>query len=144
MLKDGAKVFIKNKKLGKFLFFLRDDNQNIPNPNMWGLLGGGIEDRETPIEALKRELSEESNVEVYNIKNLGSILATNIFNEDGGKRVESNQVFVFLADTDAMLDQLKLYEGQKLGYFTLEQVKKQSNLSPGVREAIVEFKEQLS
>jgi len=69
---DGAKVFIKNKKLGKYLFQLRDDKPDIPNPNCWGLFGGGIKQGEVPLEALKRELREEMNIEIYDIKLLDS------------------------------------------------------------------------
>ena len=65
---DGAKVFIKNKKLGKYLFVLRDDKLGIPNPNCWGLLGGGINLGEEPLQALKREIKEEVNIELYEIE----------------------------------------------------------------------------
>ena len=67
-LKDGAKAFIKNKKLDKYLFVLRDDKPNIPNPNCWALIGGGIEKGEEPIEALKREVKEEIGIELSDRK----------------------------------------------------------------------------
>jgi 8-oxo-dGTP diphosphatase len=44
---------------GKILLLLRDDNPKIRDPNCWQLPGGGVEDGETPDEAIKRELQEE-------------------------------------------------------------------------------------
>ncbi len=38
---------------------LRDDDRDILYPNMWDLPGGGREDRETPIETVRREVLEE-------------------------------------------------------------------------------------
>ena len=77
-IKDGAKVFIKNNQLGKYLFFLRDNKLTIPNPNTYGLLGGGVEVGETALEALKREIKEESNIEIYNIEELGEKIFNHI------------------------------------------------------------------
>jgi 8-oxo-dGTP diphosphatase len=61
-ISSGSKIFIKNKKTGRFLFILRDDIETIPYPNCWSIVGGGIEKGETPIEALKREIEEEINI----------------------------------------------------------------------------------
>jgi mutator protein MutT len=44
---------------GKMLLLLRDDNPEIRDPSCWQLPGGGVEDGETPDEAIKRELQEE-------------------------------------------------------------------------------------
>lgn len=44
---------------GKILLLQRDDNPGIRDPNCWQLPGGGVEDGETPDEAIKRELQEE-------------------------------------------------------------------------------------
>lgn len=142
-IKDGAKVFIKNKKLGKYLFPLRDNKPTILNPNMYGLLGGGIEKNEKPIEALKREIQEESNIDIYNIEELGNKIVTHIFIKDGYEQPTKGKLFIFLAQTDAALNEIKLYEGQRLEYFTIEEALNQSKLAPAIREAIDEYKEKL-
>lgn len=143
IIKEGSKVFIKNQKLGKYLFFLRDDKPTIPNPNMWGLLGGGIEKGESPLEAALREVKEETNITIYDIKELGNIMVSHISKENGGEQIIKNKLFVFLAKTDTTLDEAELYEGQKLAYFTIEEAKKLDNLSPPIREAIGEYEELL-
>ncbi len=51
------------------------------NEDFYRLIGGGIEFGETGIEALKREVKEEINAEINNIKYLG--LVENIFNYEG-------------------------------------------------------------
>jgi len=142
-IKDGVKVFIKNKKLGKYLFFLRDNKPTIPNPNMYGLLGGGIEEGEQPIEALKRELQEESNICVYDIKELGSKIVTHIIKDGGDEKTKMSKLFVFLGQTDQALEELKLDEGQKLEYFTIDEALDKNNLAPAIRESIGEYKEKL-
>ena len=85
IMKPGAKIFIKNKKLNKYLFFLRDNKFDIVNPNMWSTLGGGIEINESPEEALKREIKEESNIKIYNIQLIGEQKSTNIIRDKNKK-----------------------------------------------------------
>ena len=139
-IKDGATIFIKNKKLGKFLFFLRDNKPTIVNPNMWGLLGGKIEDGEQPIEAIQRELKEESDVVIYNLQELGNKIVTHIKEN----QVTSGKLFVFLAETDAAPGQAKLFdEGQRLEYYTFDEMRNKSTIAPALREIMDEFAEKL-
>ncbi|MBP9058660.1 MAG: NUDIX domain-containing protein [Candidatus Pacebacteria bacterium] len=142
-IKDGAKVFIKNDRLGKYLFQLRDNKPTIPNPNTYGLVGGGIEAEEVPIEALKRELEEETNLTVSNIESLGNKEVTNVMKEEGEQLVKS-RLYVFLAHTEKELEDIVLNEGQKLAYFTIDEALNLPNLSPPIREVIDEYREKLS
>lgn len=48
----------------KVLFQLRDNKKDIPYPNRWSLFGGGIEQGETPEEAILREVDEELNLKL--------------------------------------------------------------------------------
>lgn len=49
----------------QWLFMLRDNNPNIPNPNLWGIVGGRGEPGESPSETLAREVKEETNLELH-------------------------------------------------------------------------------
>ncbi len=49
---------------GRYLMQLRDDLPNIWYPGFWGLFGGGVNDGEDRMQALKRELREELNLEI--------------------------------------------------------------------------------
>ena len=51
-------VIIENRE-GKVLFQLRDNKKDIPNPNLWSIFGGGINNSEKPKEAAVREILEE-------------------------------------------------------------------------------------
>jgi 8-oxo-dGTP pyrophosphatase MutT (NUDIX family) len=138
-LKDGAKTFIKNNKLGKYLFVLRDDKPNIPNPNCWGLIGGGIEKGEEPIEALKREVKEEIGIELYDIKKLG-VIEVPLTVKGKTKTMLGH---TFLAYIDAEIKDIELKEGQRVEYFTLDDIQKQKNLSSGAVSRIKEFRDLL-
>ncbi|MFA4819822.1 MAG: NUDIX domain-containing protein [Candidatus Aenigmatarchaeota archaeon] len=54
------------EKDGKFLFGKKQPGRG-PYPNTWHLLGGGIERDETLIDAVKREILEESGLEITDI-----------------------------------------------------------------------------
>lgn len=134
---DGAKAFIKNKKLNKYLFFLRDNKPDIPNPNRWGLLGGGIEPGETPLEALKREIKEETNIKIYDIQLINTRNVT-LYVKNKPYTVTGH---IYLAHTDAELDDIDLYEGQKVGYFTIEEMKNVKNVSSGMLKFLKQYEE---
>lgn len=142
-IKDGAKVFIKNERLGKYLFFLRDNKPTIVNPNMYGLLGGAIEEGELPIEALEREMEEESNIEISGIKELGSETVLHVIKDDQGVRNKEGKLFVFLAQTDMDLEDMRLFEGQRLEFFTIEEALDKENLAPPIRTSIIKYRELL-
>jgi 8-oxo-dGTP pyrophosphatase MutT (NUDIX family) len=44
---------------GRYLLQLRDDLESIWYPGHWGCFGGGVEEGENPVGALRRELREE-------------------------------------------------------------------------------------
>lgn len=54
---------------GKFLFGKKLSNVG-PYPNTWHLLGGGIKQGESIIDAIKREILEESSIEVTDIESV--------------------------------------------------------------------------
>ncbi len=56
-MKDVAKVFVKNEESGKYRFQLKDEKPDISNRNLYGLLGGNIEEGERT-ETLRKILRE--------------------------------------------------------------------------------------
>ncbi len=59
---------------------VRDEDENF-----YSLVGGSCELDETPIESMKREIIEETQINSFNLSLLGSLLVTYIFN-DGHKQ----------------------------------------------------------
>ena len=132
-MKSGAKVFIKNEALGKYLFLLRDNKPDIPGPNCWSLVGGGIEENEAPAEAVEREVSEEINIPIFDLQ-----LIHQMSTQDnvGGKAIEVYR-YIFSAKTNALLDEVVLTEGQKASFFTLEEIVNDEKVCPGLKKLIL-------
>jgi 8-oxo-dGTP diphosphatase len=113
--------------------------QTSPNPNCWSLFGGGIKVGETPLEALEREISEETNIAIYDIKLIDSRDIT-LYIKDKPYTIISN---IFLAYTDAELENIELYEGQKVGYFTINEIKNAKNISSTMPDFLRRYKKHL-
>lgn len=64
-------IFIN--KRGQMLLQLRDSNPNIKGSGLWGLIGGGIKENETPVNALKREVYEEMQIKINTIKKIKDV-----------------------------------------------------------------------
>jgi 8-oxo-dGTP diphosphatase len=62
-LKKNAVAVIVNDD-DKILLLKRADDSKIWQPNKWSLVGGGIEKNETPEQAVKREIKEETGLDV--------------------------------------------------------------------------------
>ena len=108
-MKQVVSMVIVNDE-GHILLQLRDDKSSIPFPNKWVTLGGQVEKGESPEEAIKRELMEEIEFDLVDFKFLKSY--------EWSDRIE----FVFYAKLNFDLETVPLHEGQKIEYFTKEQI----------------------
>ena len=101
---------------GRLLIYQRDDKPEIPFPNRWDFFGGHVEARETPEQALVREVKEELNVE---------LLSWRFFRryECLSGDVYPNVKFIYHAQLDGAPVELKLGEGQRLAAIALEERK---------------------
>ncbi len=97
----------------KICFVLRDDNPNIAYPNTWNTPGGGIEENETPRDAMIRELKEEINLDATEIIDLGTTAYS-----------DSSIVYrFFIPVTDEQLQSIHLVnKNQHLDWFTFDEV----------------------
>lgn len=128
---DGVKAVVLCGD--KILLILRDDKPDIPYPNCWQIIGGGIENAELPKEAVKRELLEEACFLPNNCTFIGthqSELRNTVY------------AYVFFVDSNEA-SKFKLgNEGQKIGFFTIDEALK-LNLSDGSRKSLVRYRNKL-
>jgi 8-oxo-dGTP diphosphatase len=128
MKRKGASIiFVNDKK--QILLFLRDNIPDIPYPNMWDVPGGHIEKFENPEKCIVREMIEEMNLTLDEFE-----LFSKIEFED---RIE----YTFWARADFDIEEIELTEGQKLKWFTKDEVK-QTQLAYGFNEIVERFYDQ--
>ncbi|UCD03993.1 MAG: NUDIX hydrolase [Candidatus Woesearchaeota archaeon] len=110
-------IFTLKDEKGRFLLLLRDKNVKDLT-HYWAFIGGGIEEGETPEEAVMREAEEEIGIR----PNLRS------FKEYDDLHYKDNlyQAFVFIGKLEHPLEQLKKQqtEGEDLGLFSIDEIKK--------------------
>ena len=100
---EAASVIFVNRD-GKLLLRLRDDRPDILFPGRWDLIGGALEDGESPEDAAVRETLEE----------LGLVLEDFLYWGDLRGIV---LIHVFLAPLDVAAEALELSEGQQVAWF---------------------------
>lgn len=122
----GAGIIIINSN-NKILLLLRDDVPNIPFPNKWDIPGGRIEEGETPDIAVRREMKEELGLDNLNEMNLFKIYKS-----------ENLTDFIFWKRLDLNTDEITLNEGQKIQYFSLDEIRKMK-LAFNYNQVIEEF-----
>ncbi|MFZ2192937.1 MAG: NUDIX domain-containing protein [Candidatus Moraniibacteriota bacterium] len=97
----------------RFLFHQRTDD--APTfPGEWGVFGGGIEEGETPKEAVKRECFEELEYKLINPK-----IVLNVQKET---RFGARDLFLFMEKYNST-KKLILHEGQKMAWIAKNELK---------------------
>jgi len=109
-----AAIILENDN-GDFLLALRDNKSWIPFPNHWDLIGGHVEEGETPEEALVREYKEELGLELKEYKFYKEFLCLK------GDAFE-NIKYIYTGKINLPLEEITLYEGQYARYFTKEEI----------------------
>lgn len=105
----GADIILLNSK-HQVLLVLRDNKSYIPFPNTWALLGGYMEENESPEQSIRRELLEEMELELDEVK---------FFNSYYWEECDEH---IFWTQIDLDISKTKLHEGQKLAYFSRSEI----------------------
>jgi 8-oxo-dGTP diphosphatase len=113
MKRIAAIIFENDKK--EILLYLRDNKPGIPFPMHWDLIGGHVEDGETPEKALVREVKEELNIKLEDY---------NFFRKYDcpDKDAYPNVKYIYYGKINIPLEEITLLEGDRAGYFTYEEI----------------------
>ena len=104
-------VFLHND-FNSYLLQLRDFKSSIIFPGHWGAFGGAVEEGESPIVALSRELTEE----------IGYSPETFNFFREVNKDQQKLNIHMFYSSISVSLAKLNLMEGTDMGMFTKEEI----------------------
>lgn len=126
MKRKGCSIIFVNEH-NEILLLLRDDNPNIPYPNMWDLPGGHVEDNETPKQCIVREIKEEMDL---NIEGTFQPFTITVFTD----RIEHT----FWQNVRFDIDRIKLTEGQCLGWFSSDAIET-IELACGFNQVVRDF-----
>jgi 8-oxo-dGTP diphosphatase len=119
-MKQIAAIILENDK-GEFLFYLRDNKPGIPFPNHWDLIGGHVENEETPEEALVREFKEELDLD---LKEYTFYKKYECFTGDAYENIK----YIYSGKINLPIEKVTLLEGIRTQYFSREEI-------PGVKFA---------
>lgn len=127
-LQVGVKIFLKNKE-GKFLLLKRNPEKYQKVRGEWDIVGGRIEPGSKLLDNLKREVMEETGLEIVGDPRL-------IFAQDIIPNEEKHVVrlsYVGEAHGDLVLD---TSENTEYKWLNVEEMKNQENLDIYVKEIL--------
>ena len=113
-MKEIAAIILENDE-GKFLLYLRDNKPDIPFPNHWDLIGGHVEDGETPEEALVREFKEELDLD---LKEYTFYKKYECITGDAYKNIK----YIYSGKINLPIEKVTLLEGVRPQYFSREEI----------------------
>ena len=113
-MKEIAAIILENEK-EQFLLALRDNKPGIPFPNHWDLIGGHVEQGETPEEALVREVKEELDIDIeeYTFYKKYVCLEGDAY---------PNTKYIFSGKINIPIEEITLLEGERPQYFSREEL----------------------
>ena len=113
-MKQIAAIILENDK-GDFLLALRDNKSWIPFPNHWDLIGGHVEEGETPEEALVREVKEELDIDLMEYTFYKKF---ECFSGDAYDNIK----YIYTGKINIPIGEVTLLEGQRAQYFKREEI----------------------
>lgn len=114
MMKEIAAIILENDT-GEFLLYLRDNKPGIPFPGYWDLIGGHVEEGETPEEALVREVKEELDIDLkeYTFYKKYECLTGDAY---------ENIKYIFTGKINIPIEEITLLEGVRPQYFSRNEI----------------------
>jgi len=109
-MKKVSQIILENDK-GELLLYLRDGKPGIPFPYHWDLIGGHLEEGETPEEALVREVKEEINIHLTEYKFFREYLCL-----EGD--AYPNIKYIYTGKIYLPAEKITLNEGERLQFFS--------------------------
>jgi 8-oxo-dGTP diphosphatase len=113
-MKEIAAIILENDK-GEFLLYLRDSKPGIPFPGYWDLIGGHVEDGETPEEALVREVKEELDI---NLKEYTFYKKYECLTGDAYENIK----YIYYGKINLPIEEVTLLEGVRPRYFSRKEI----------------------
>ena len=109
-----AAIILENDK-GELLLYLRDDKPDIPFPDHWDLIGGHVEEGETPEEALVREVKEELDIDLkeYTFYKRYVCLTGDAY---------ENTNYIYTGRINLPIEEVTLLEGVRPQYFSRAEI----------------------
>jgi 8-oxo-dGTP diphosphatase len=113
-MKQIAAIILENDK-GEFLLYLRDNKPDIPFPDHWDLIGGHVEEGETPEEALVREVKEELDID---LKEYAFYKKYECLTGDAYENIK----YIYSGKINLPIEEITLLEGVRPQFFTREKI----------------------
>ncbi|HPB14062.1 MAG: NUDIX domain-containing protein [Bacteroidales bacterium] len=113
-MKKIAQIILENDN-GEFLLYLRDGKPGIPFPYHWDLIGGHVEEGETPEEALIREVKEEID---FDLKDYSFFKEYLCLEGDAYPNIK----YIYSGRIALPIEEIPLLEGERLQFFTKEEI----------------------
>jgi 8-oxo-dGTP diphosphatase len=109
-----AAIILENDK-GEFLLYLRDNKPDIPFPDYWDLIGGHVEEGETPEQALVREVKEELDIDLkeYTFYKKYVCLTGDAY---------ENTKYIYTGKINLPIEEITLLEGVRPQFFSKEEI----------------------
>jgi len=109
-----AQIIFENEK-GELLLYLRDNKPGIPFPMHWDLIGGHVEEGETPEQALVREVKEEINIDLTEFR---------FFRKYDCNEGDAypNVKYIYTGIINLPIEEITLLEGDHPAYFRKDEI----------------------
>ena len=113
-MKQIAAIIFENDNR-ELLLYLRDNKPDIPFPDHWDLIGGHMEEGETPEQALVREVKEELDIDLkeYSFYKKYECLTGDAY---------ENIKFIYTGRINIPIEEITLLEGVRPQYFKRSEI----------------------